>query len=295
MEYFKTKEYLATKPNEDIKTLTHFYDISFSQNRDDLLWQIAINVVSGHTRAPMPINTIKTPLKVDEYFDLTKPLGTGTYGLVYLAKQIKPISSFMSDKDVALKFIMMGGVSEGEILQQLSHSPCHPNIACYYTSFYGSSEKKFYAESMLIIVMEYIQGMPIVSYLKKLQTPIPYTKIVGFAHSLLSTLRYIHKHEIAHADLGIHNIMITPDGRLIFIDFGFACSKTGQFACKVNFLAEKYEDIGAIMFVIERLLEKSSDVDFKTSKLYKFVKDTTSIYTDDVEEILKKFENKFNY
>jgi serine/threonine protein kinase len=72
------------------------------------------------------------------------------------------------------------------------------------------------------MVMEYVEGMPLMKYVKKSQ-PISKEQFKRWAGQLTVTLMAFHSHSVVFMDLNPNNIIITNDGRDIkLIDFGLA-------------------------------------------------------------------------
>ena len=83
-------------------------------------------------------------------YDLIKKIGIGGHGVVWKALRKS------DDKILALKIINTELLDEitNEIqqLKEISKPKCHPNLVCYYDSFYDSKHKQ------VLIEMEYIKG-----------------------------------------------------------------------------------------------------------------------------------------
>jgi serine/threonine protein kinase len=109
---------------------------------------------------------------------------------------------------------------EIEILQKLDH----PNIVKYYGHFY--EDKKFY------IVLEYIEGGDLESYLRKNKPPLPEEIVLSFFSQLVSGLSYAHSFKIIHRDLKPANILLTKDDKIKIIDFNSA--KMVQTFCSTS-------------------------------------------------------------
>jgi serine/threonine protein kinase len=131
-------------------------------------------------------------------------------------------------RDVCLKYIkpkILTGykelvLQEIEILQKLDH----PNIVKYFGHFF--EEEKLY------IVLEYIEGGDLKSYLRKNKPPLSEEIVLSFFSQLVSGLSYAHSFKIIHRDLKPANILLTKDNQIKIIDFNSA--KMVQTLCPTS-------------------------------------------------------------
>jgi serine/threonine-protein kinase len=86
----------------------------------------------------------------------------------------------------------------------------HPNIC------------QIYDIGLNYIVMEFVDGHPIVSSEEHANLPIPPPKALAFALQIASALEAAHAKGIIHRDLKSANIMVTPEGQVKLLDFGLA-------------------------------------------------------------------------
>lgn len=189
--------------------------------------------------------------------DLTTPttfLGSGKFGRVFLSRY--------KNEEVVYK-IMKHGISismfinEINILQSLQK---HENIVQMYG--YSVSSKQ------MIIIMEHIKGITLHDLI--CYYDIPYTKMLFLCRQIVSTMIYIHSHNIIYCDLKPDNIMIFPETYQIkILDFGLSiqledantilrgepCGTTGYIAPEVMFhgcfgLACDVYSFGVLLYVI---------------------------------------------
>jgi serine/threonine protein kinase len=102
---------------------------------------------------------------------------------------------------------------EANILASLSH-PSVPKIYDYFT-----------IENQSYLIMEYIEGQTLDSIITKSAAPLPEAQISTWAIELCNVLDYLHNHKpqpIIFRDMKPANIMITPDGHIVLVDFGIA-------------------------------------------------------------------------
>ena len=156
----------------------------------------------------------------DNYYKRIKDLGSGSYGQVYMAKNI------VTDNLVAIKIIEkvqenmiddMEIQNEINILKTLSH----PNIVKIY-EFYDSPINYY-------IVTEYCKKGELFSFIKNEYNE---RQLSVLFYQVFSGLVYLHEKKILHRDLKLENIMVSEIERDIvteeeyfwikIIDFGTA-------------------------------------------------------------------------
>ena len=80
--------------------------------------------------------------------------------------------------------------------------------------------------------MELVQGISLYQYLKQQpDSRLTHSQCLFFFRQLLSALAYCHSLSVAHRDLKLENILVSPLDQLFIIDFGFATSSPQR--CKL--------------------------------------------------------------
>lgn len=79
----------------------------------------------------------------------------------------------------------------------------------------------FEANNTAYIVMEFIEGVNLQEKVRK-QGPLEYTLAVNYIAQLSEAVECCHQRHILHRDIKPDNVMITPDDRVVLIDFGSA-------------------------------------------------------------------------
>ncbi len=91
----------------------------------------------------------------------------------------------------------------------------HPNIVNVF-----DVEERF---KTLFIIMEYLEGIPLDTMLKK-NGPLPADQVIDIFRQVCSGLSYAHQRGIVHQDIKPENLYMMPGGRIKILDFGLACS-----------------------------------------------------------------------
>ena len=147
-------------------------------------------------------------------YKIIKTLGEGGMGTVYLAEHeligrqvaIKSLhSNLTSNEQFILRFRR-----EAKLLASLDH----PNIV--RLNEYIEHEGRFF------LIMEYVDGTELNSYINKVSGAIPENKLVILFSKILDAIAYAHKKGMIHRDLKPSNIIITKDEGVKILDFGIA-------------------------------------------------------------------------
>ncbi len=154
--------------------------------------------------------------KTISHYKILEKLGEGGMGVVYKAEDTK------LGRTVAIKFLPpnLASVQENKsrfLLEAKAAAALnHPNIL----NVYEIDEQ----DGSLFIVMEYIEGETLKSYIARLKSGsgIPYLKAVGWLLEVAQGLKAAHDKNIIHRDIKSENIMLTGDGLLKIMDFGLA-------------------------------------------------------------------------
>ncbi|GEM_PF-1336469 len=162
---------------------------------------------------------------LDHRYQMVALLGSGGMGRVFKAFHV------LLDAPVALKELrLLEDVppeereralnrfrSEARLLTLLRH-PNIPRVLDYF--FEGSS---------CYLVMDYIEGITLAERLgvgrdPSERVPLPLAEALDYASQLCDVLRYLHSQQpaVVFGDLKPSNVILTPDGRAVMVDFGVA-------------------------------------------------------------------------
>ncbi|RPD82717.1 kinase-like protein, partial [Lentinus tigrinus ALCF2SS1-7] len=165
-----------------------------------------------------------TDCTFDGRYELTKMLGSGYYGVVYKAVDLRADSE--SDSRLrAIKIIKKEGRTPAE-LENIRREVTlhgfvsdHPNVVTVHDNI--EDDKYFY------IILEYIPGGDLFDQINGKQLYINNDGLLRSAFlSLIDAVEACHDLKIAHRDLKPENVLTTPDGSKVFLaDFGLATTK----------------------------------------------------------------------
>src|SRR6266480_760805 len=154
------------------------------------------------------------------HYKISKPIGSGGMGEVYLATDIK------AGRKAALKLLPMHFTGDAERLhrfQQEAHALVglnHPNILTVYEI--GEDHSIHY------IASELIEGETLRQRLARGRIEVG--EAVDLAIQVASALAAAHDAGIVHRDIKPENIMLRPDGYVKVLDFGIAKLAESTFA-----------------------------------------------------------------
>uniref|UniRef100_A0A0N4ZC60 Protein kinase domain-containing protein n=1 Tax=Parastrongyloides trichosuri TaxID=131310 RepID=A0A0N4ZC60_PARTI len=146
-------------------------------------------------------------------FEITKKLGSGTYGKVSLAYDHK------TERDVAVKLIKKSAIENKADLVRIRReirimsALQHPNIIQIYEVFENKDK--------IILVMEYACGGELYDYVSK-NGSLPEHEARRIFRQITSAVLYCHKHKVAHRDLKLENILLDTDNNAKIADFGLS-------------------------------------------------------------------------
>ncbi len=146
-------------------------------------------------------------------YKIEKQIGIGGMAVVYRAYDpviqrhvaIKMLKDDVAGDEAALKRF----INESKAVAMLSH----PNIVSIYDVSVSGDYK--------YIVMEYIEGITLKSYMLK-KCALPTEEIIRYCRQILSALDHAHEKGIIHRDIKPQNIMLLKNGTIKVTDFGIA-------------------------------------------------------------------------
>uniref|UniRef100_A0AC34QUY2 Protein kinase domain-containing protein n=1 Tax=Panagrolaimus sp. JU765 TaxID=591449 RepID=A0AC34QUY2_9BILA len=151
--------------------------------------------------------------EIKQRFEITKKLGSGTYGKVSLAYDHK------FDREVAVKLIKKSAIENKQDLVRIRReirimsALNHPNIIQIFEVFENKDK--------IILVMEYASGGELYDYVSK-NGSLPESEARRIFRQITSAVLYCHKHKVAHRDLKLENILLDVDNNAKIADFGLS-------------------------------------------------------------------------
>uniref|UniRef100_A0A0N5C9Q1 Protein kinase domain-containing protein n=1 Tax=Strongyloides papillosus TaxID=174720 RepID=A0A0N5C9Q1_STREA len=146
-------------------------------------------------------------------FEITKKLGSGTYGKVSLAYDHK------TEREVAVKLIKKSAIeNKADLIRirreiRIMSALQHPNIIQIYEVFENKDK--------IILVMEYACGGELYDYVSK-HGSLQEHEARRIFRQITSAVLYCHKHKVAHRDLKLENILLDTDNNAKIADFGLS-------------------------------------------------------------------------
>lgn len=142
-----------------------------------------------------------------------------------------PVQSMLADD-----FPMSGGINTDRFLREalLLARLCHPAIPTLYDYFLE--------DGYWYLVMEYLPGPTLANYISQ-YAPLPPLEALNYAMQLCDVLDYLHQQAppIVFRDLKPSNVILSPEGRLMLVDFGIArYFKEGQITDTTDFGSPGY-------------------------------------------------------
>lgn len=98
------------------------------------------------------------------------------------------------------------------VLGALGQSVHYPTLVAY-----GDIETTPY------LVMEYVEGVRLDSWMAK--APLPAEETARLGHGIALALHEIHRHDVIHLDLKATNVICRPGGAVALVDFGLSCHR----------------------------------------------------------------------
>jgi serine/threonine protein kinase len=148
-----------------------------------------------------------------KYKKIEKPLGEGTYGVVYKAKHIE------TGETVALKKIRLEVEDEGvpsTALREISVLKTleHPNVV--------KLKDVEHSDNRLYLVFEYLD-QDLKKHMDSVRgKPLKPMLVKSYVYQMLLGIDFCHKRGVMHRDLKPQNLLIDKMGRLKLADFGLA-------------------------------------------------------------------------
>jgi formylglycine-generating enzyme required for sulfatase activity len=167
-------------------------------------------------------------------------INQGNMGAVYLAEDRR------LGNEVALKETFSAGGDaelrdqfhrEARLLSRLRH-PALPRVIDHFIEGNGQ-----------FLVMDYITGKDLKESLDEQGGPFPVSKVLDWADQLLDVLTYLHAQNepVIHRDIKPANIKLTPQEKVILLDFGLAKGASSSLLLSLPAATKAYAPIEQII------------------------------------------------
>ncbi len=168
-------------------------------------------------------------------------INKGNMGAVYLARDTR------LDNDVALKETFFTASEadareqfhrEARLLSRLRH-PSLPRVIDHFIEGNGQ-----------YLVMDYITGKDLEELLRANKGPFPVESALDWAYQLLDVLAYLHSQDepVIHRDIKPANMKLTPQGRIILLDFGLAKGSSASLQLSFRAATPAYAPLEQMTF-----------------------------------------------
>ncbi|CAI2385055.1 unnamed protein product [Moneuplotes crassus] len=188
---------------------------------------------------------LKLKVKIEDNYDIIKPLGAGTYASVSLATDLT------NEKKVAIKISRKENsceklASEYKILSELDHECIIKPIR------FINNEMKNEA----FLVLEYFEGTDIKEFVQK-NGPLSNDGCKRVIQQLSSCVSYLHSKGIAHRDIKPENVLIDEELNIKLIDFNISKKmKSGSDDGECKFRSIFYTQISSPLYAAPEIKER---------------------------------------
>lgn len=148
-----------------------------------------------------------------EDFELVRPLGTGTFGRVYLARYRAVIKYFALKKLRKVDVYRLKQADHVQNERTLLSRLNHPFIIRLYAAMQD--------ERHLYMLMEYAPGGELFQYLRQAGR-LSLDSARFYTAEIVLALEYLHAFGVTYRDLKPENLLLDAEGHLKLADFGFA-------------------------------------------------------------------------
>ncbi|KAL4928687.1 putative serine/threonine protein kinase [Aspergillus undulatus] len=155
---------------------------------------------------------------LDGRFRTVAPLNHGSFGMVFLATDIK------TGRDVAIKCMMKSGPNESwnpsSVNGRFEELDCHQRLA-YHPNIVNLVHH-FETATHLYLVLEYCANGDLYEAIRLNRGPLETEHVREFMLQLVSAVEFMHANGLYHRDIKPENIFLMQDGSMKLGDLGLA-------------------------------------------------------------------------
>jgi tetratricopeptide (TPR) repeat protein/tRNA A-37 threonylcarbamoyl transferase component Bud32 len=140
-------------------------------------------------------------------YQIIEQLGAGGMSTVYKARDLR------LRRHIAVKENLRSDPALFENEALLLAELHHPNLPAVYDHFVEPDGRQY-------LVMAFIGGQDLEAH--RVHGPLPEAEVLRWFEQVLSAVEYLHEHGVIHRDIKPGNIKLTPQGRIVLVDFGIA-------------------------------------------------------------------------
>ena len=202
-----------------------------SELRSDVLRLVAAREKTHsllHPTEPQPADVHREQHFTDTArFRVIQRLGAGGMGVVY------EVHDRVRDEIVALKTLRRTSAAAVYRLKREFRSladVAHPNLVCLYELFVD--------EERCFFTMELVRGVSFVAYAREADPALrSYDRLVHTLRQLIEGVSALHRRGKLHRDIKPSNVLVTPEGRVVILDFGLIAEMLPQHPGDVSYVS----------------------------------------------------------
>jgi len=150
---------------------------------------------------------------LQDRYRIDQKIGQGGMGAVYIATDERFASTVAIKETLYMDDNYRKAIErEARLLNSLKHNAL-PRVSDHFEE-----------DNSQFLVMEYVAGEDLSTIIERDKKPFPFEKVLGWADQLLDALDFLHSQVIPviHRDIKPQNLKLTPDGKIVLLDFGLA-------------------------------------------------------------------------
>jgi predicted Ser/Thr protein kinase len=163
-----------------------------------------------HPPDPLSVLDAEEQFSGTDRFEVLRRIGAGGMGVVY------DVRDHVRQENVALKTLVRTSAADVYRLKREFRSladVAHPNLACLY--------ELFVEDAHCFFTMELVAGVTFVDYVRGAAGDgFSPARLLHVLPQLVEGVSALHRKGKLHRDLKPSNILVTPEGRVVILDFG---------------------------------------------------------------------------